>query len=134
MPRAVYAARRGDHEHRAIRVSGIHFITTRAGDALTLVDAGYPGNFGDVVTYIREIGHDPSRPRWRSWRPARPSWTSCFARPAGGWAARPARQWVRASKWSTRSRGAGRGRTPVVTAYEPHRRDADSPTELSPER
>ena len=49
-------------------------------------------------------------------------------------AARPARRWARASKWSTRSPGTGRGRTPVVTAYEPHRRYAVSPTELSPER
>jgi hypothetical protein len=30
--------------------------------------------------------------------------------------------------------GHRRGRTPVVTAYEPHRRYAVSPTELSPER
>jgi glyoxylase-like metal-dependent hydrolase (beta-lactamase superfamily II) len=47
--------------------SGIHFITTEAfnrtivsdGDALTLMDAGYPGNVDDVVASIREIGDDP---------------------------------------------------------------------------
>jgi mRNA degradation ribonuclease J1/J2 len=47
--------------------SGIHFITTeavnwtiRSGcEALTLADAGHPGNFDDAVASIREIGHDP---------------------------------------------------------------------------
>jgi len=43
-------------------------------------------------------------------------------------AARPARRWARASKWSTRSPGTGRGRTPRgdgVRAAPPLRRQPD---------
>ncbi len=39
--------------------TAVNWLLVREGDALTLVDGGYPGDLGAVIASIHEIGHRP---------------------------------------------------------------------------